>query len=191
MVGILTNNCKKILFVVFLSLSLFFLPITRSDLTEEAFTIIQEPSNSMLVINHSINVSVINNQAETISSISLFYCSLEPEFVCHFPSLQMEKNNQGHYSTVFTPDYEVNTIFGYHLEVNLENGSTYEIPDGLTYPSDYSIRQGSDDNYYFELQLVDSLSVGKSTPWLSIGCIFALTICVKKKDNKSPKMEKK
>ncbi len=153
-------------------------------MTEEAFTIIQNPSDSLVSINKSINVTVINNQVETISSIFLFYCSLEPEFVCHFPSLEMEKNNQGHFSTVFTPEYEVNTTFGYHLQVNMENGSIYEILNSLTYPSDSNIQLGSDDNYYFELRLVNSLTSENNTPWLSIECIFALTLCFRKKKAK-------
>ena len=164
--------------------SLFFLPISFSNPTEKAITIIQDPPESIIVINSPINITIINNQAEPISSIFLFYCSLEPEFVCHFPSLEMEKNNQGNFLTVFTPEYEADTIFGYHLEVNMENGSTYEIPNSLTYPSDSSIRQGSDDNYYFELCLVNSSTSENSTPWLSIECLFALTLYLRQKNQK-------
>jgi len=184
MVNILNQRRKKILLGVFVTFSLFFLNIAYSNPTEEIITIIQDPPESIIVINSPINVTIINNQAETISSIYLFYCSLEPEFVCHFPSLQMEKNNQGNFFTVFTPEYEVDTIFGYHLEVNMENGSTYEIPNSLTYPSDSSIRQGSDDNYYFELRLVTYLTSENSTPWLSIECLVALTLYLRKTKQK-------
>ena len=181
MVSILNQNTKKILLGVIFTFSLFFLPITCSNLTEEAFTIIQDPSESKIVINNSINVTVISNQPETISSIILFYCSLEPIFICHFPNLEMVKNNQGNFFTVFTPEYDVNTIFGYHLRIHMENGSNFEFPNNLTNSSDFIIRQGSDNNYYFELLLVDSLISENNTPWLSIESLFALTLFIRKK----------
>lgn len=180
MIRFQSQKSKIILLGIFFTLLLFSLTITCSNFKEEPFTIIQDPSETKILINASINITLINNQAETISSIFLYYCSLEPEFVCHFPSLEMEKNNQGHFFTVFTPEYEVNTILGYHLRINMENGSTVEIPNSFTHASDSSIRQGSDGNYYFGLLLVNSLTSENNTPWLSIECILALTLYRKK-----------
>ena len=172
----MNHNSKKFVLGTIFTLFLLFLPTTSAYPVEEAFTILQSPSEDTLVVNHSLNVTVINNQLNNISSINLFYCSLEPEFVCHSLPIELVKNDQGNFFTVFMPEYEINTILGYHLKVNMANGSDFEVPNSLDYTSGCNIQQGPDSNYYFELTLIGGSSSENTTPWISIEGILTIVL---------------
>ena len=122
----------------------------------QPFTIIQDPDGTSLLVETPLNLTIRNNLEIAISSVLLHYCSLEPAFVCHFPSLQLERNVFGLFSIEFTPEYGVNTLLGYNFEIKMENGTLFNIPDRLDYSDVYSIRKASDDLFYFSMIIVDT-----------------------------------
>ena len=145
---------------------------------EASFVIIQDPEGDILLVHTYINITLFNNQAEPIDTVNLYYCSLEPNFSCHFPCLQLQKNHWGHFSIVFVPEYTVNTTMGYHLQVTMDNGSVYDIPDNLNYSSSFVIQQASDEKYYFTLRLVGSTETTISTKSVGNRLIFSLEVLV-------------
>ncbi|MFX0126281.1 MAG: hypothetical protein ACFFAE_21855, partial [Candidatus Hodarchaeota archaeon] len=145
---------------------------------EAPFAIIQDPEGEIIPVHTYINITLINNQAEPIDTVNLYYCSLEPSFSCHFPCLQLQKNHRGHFSTVFVPEYTENTTMGYHLQVTMNNGSVYDIPDNQNYSSSLVIQQASDEKYYFTLQLVRSTEATTSTKSVGNRLIFTLEVMV-------------
>ena len=145
---------------------------------EAPFAIIQDPEGGILLVHTYINITLINNQAEPIDAVNLYYCSLEPDFLCHFPCLQLQKNHRGHFSIVFAPEYTENTTMGYHLQVTMNNGSVYYIPDNQNYSSSLVVQQASDENYYFTLRLVGSTEATTSTKSVGNKLIFTLEVMV-------------
>ena len=145
---------------------------------EAPFTIIQDPEGEILLVHTYINITIINNQAELIDAVNLYYCSLEPNFSCHFPSLQLQKNHGGHFSIVFVPEYAENTTMGYHLQVTMDNDSVYDIPDNQDYSSSLVIQQASDEKYYFTLRLVGSTEAITSAKFVGNRLPFTLEVMV-------------
>ncbi len=123
----------------------------------DLFTVIQDPDGSSLLINTPLNLTIINNLDIDISSVLLHYCSLEPTFICHFPSLQVNKSFNDLYNVYFTPEYGVGTVLGYNFEINLINGSTYNIPNSLSYSDTKTIREASDNLFYFLVNIVGEI----------------------------------
>ncbi|PWI47197.1 hypothetical protein CEE45_12915 [Candidatus Heimdallarchaeota archaeon B3_Heim] len=122
----------------------------------QPFTIIQDPDGTSLLVETPLNLTIRNNLEIAISSVLLHYCSLEPVFICHFPSLQLERNVFGFFSIEFIPEYEAETILGFNFEIKLENGTLFNIPDCLDYSDVHSIRKASDDLFYFSINIVDT-----------------------------------
>ncbi len=121
----------------------------------ELFTILQNPDGIYLQVNSPLNLTIVNNLDIDINSVLLHYCSLEPNFVCHFPCLQVEQNNYSSYSVVFTPEYGIGSVLGYNFEITMENGSIFNIPDSLSYSDTKAIREASDNLFYFTLTIVE------------------------------------
>jgi len=119
------------------------------------FTIIQDPYGPSLPVNTPLNLTILNLVQINVTSVTVHYCCLEPDFVCHFPGLNVDKNSQGYFSIAFTPEYEVGTILGYNFEITLENDSILNIPDALDYSDTKLIRKASDNFFYFSLNIIE------------------------------------
>jgi hypothetical protein len=120
------------------------------------FTVLQDPDEPFISVNTPINLTILNNLEIAINTVVLHYCRLEPDFICHFPGISLEKNSYDFYSVVFTPEYGENTTLGYNFEITLENGSVLHIPNSLEYSSTHFIHKASDNLFYFSVAIVEA-----------------------------------
>jgi hypothetical protein len=156
-----------LLFIIIIIYQLICLPqLAVVEAQYSPFNILQDPEGATIKVNTPITITVINNQQNLINSISLFYCSLEPDFQCHFPGLDLNEYTSGQFNVTFTPEYDIGTTMGYHLRINMDNGSVFDIPDNLNYPCSQPIQQAADEQFYFIVQIVsetETVSTTKST----------------------------
>jgi hypothetical protein len=151
-----------------------------SAIHQEYFEIIQIPEGTNIVEGTPLNVTVLFSNYSLIESVHLMYCSIEPVFSCHFPIINLTSSAKGSFSTVFHPEYEEGTIFGYHIYLNFYNGSTILIPNSFNFPKNKTnIRQAEDNQYYFELVMVrESSSKSNQISWPNLYCTVLLLIVV-------------
>ncbi len=160
------SKTKLILVAAIINFLLFIPQIEMVDSQNSPFTVLQDPEGSTLIVTTPLNLTIISNQQDLITSVVLLYCSLDPDFLCHFPLLDLEENAYGYFSTLFTPEYEIGTTMGYHLKITMENETIFDIPDSLNYPSSQPIQQATDDHFYFTVQIIsesETLSKTEST----------------------------
>ncbi len=134
----------------------------------------QSPSGNKILCGSEITLTITYSEEEPLSAISLFYCSLEPEFLCHFPSLSFNQSDKELYSVKFTPEYESGTLLGYHIVVSYENDTNQYIPGEMAYTNNYTnIVEGPDSKYYFTVLIVDQID---TTPYPTKITIFTVSI---------------
>ncbi len=124
-------------------------------------SIVQSPSNQEIAPNTRINISITFTSYSEIALVVLFYCSLSPEFICHYPGLNMTRkisNDQSsaQYFTNFTPGYENGTTMGYHFVIENENSSKQIIPENESYDNYSNIVKASDNQFYFAISLIET-----------------------------------
>ena len=191
------DHRKRLVFVFLLILRVLFLSHPSVALNDsQPFTVLQNPDGSSIPVDTPINLTLLNNLGVGINSVVLHYCCLEPEFVCHFPGIIVEKNPFDSYSVVFTPEYGINSVLGYNFEITVENDTIFHIPNSLNYSDTHPIRKASDNLYYFSLDIVKSnQSIPGSTAssqatGVSILIVFSLLVPViaKKQTSSSVKV---
>ncbi|MHA2238378.1 MAG: hypothetical protein ACXAB2_08440, partial [Candidatus Hodarchaeales archaeon] len=161
------NRDKKslqILFlIIFLTSTIFIITRVGAKPLPVPFTVIQNPEETTLAISTPLNITLINNQLLGIDSVNLYSCSLEPNFVCYFPSLQLEEISLGFYNIIFTPNWTESTLIGYHLKIVLINSSVVDIPNESDNFGSENIQLAGDNLYYFTLQFMPSLVTSTSS----------------------------
>jgi hypothetical protein len=102
--------------------------------------------------------------------VILYYCSLSPDFICHYPGLNLTRVSSGHYFTSFIPEYENGTTLGYHFEIEYEK-SKQIVPESEMFDNYSNIIKASDNQFYFSILLIEtkrsSSNVSFIPLWLS------------------------
>lgn len=147
----------------------------------------QSPSSYEIPPNTQINITLVFTNDSEITSVLLYYCSLSPEFICHYPGLNMTRkssigHSNSHYWSSFIPEYENGTTMGYHFIIEYENLSQQIIPENETFNNYTNIIKASDNQFYFSILLIDMQSESSSdvpsiSLWiLIVELVFIITI---------------
>ncbi|MHA1966910.1 MAG: hypothetical protein ACW964_03820 [Candidatus Hodarchaeales archaeon] len=176
-------NLKVMLLFLLLLMMSIFTDISYSsniDVHQGSFDIIQTPEGDEIEVGTSINLTIKYSGAITVDSVSLLYCSLEPEFYCHFPAIPLNETMQNSFMGVFIPEYEVGTVMGYHFSVTYDNGNTTELPDSSSFTNNRTnIRQAEDNQYYFELRIIKEYNTNHhETSWLNSYCVISFVFLI-------------
>lgn len=165
---------------LFLSISFSFSCVSRLNLPQESINIIQIPEGVEIEVGSTINLTIEFKDKSVVESVYLLYCSIEPEFYCHFPVILLNETLFNSFTVVFIPEYEIGTIMGYHFSLNYKNGTTNEIPNNVSFlKNGTNIRQAEDNQYYFELRIVKGFAhTNNQTSWFNISAVFFIVLVI-------------
>lgn len=137
-----------------------------------------------------VTVEISLNDDTNVSGIQIRYCSLEPDFVCHIPTIAMTSETENVWNGTFIV-IEESGLIGYELFISLTNGSTLIAPDSIDYLGYDHIFEPSIGIFYFSINMTKDTTTN-SVP-LSFGLgelaitfsaiIFARTLITKRRKN--------
>ena len=160
------------LFAVMLLATVFFISTPQNANGELAILSVSHTPTTVSK-DTVVTVEITFNDDTNVSGIQIQYCSLEPEFLCHFPKIAMTSETANTWNGSFTVIEEGGTI-GYALYILLLNGTTIHAPDSIDYLSHTNVAEPNTGNFYFTIDLTE-ITPTNSAP-LSFGlCELAIT----------------
>ncbi|MHA1356183.1 MAG: hypothetical protein ACTSXA_08030 [Candidatus Heimdallarchaeota archaeon] len=125
--------------------------LTNSSSVQSAFPEVTSVSHSPTVVfpNTNVTITVTFNNDLNVTGISLHYCSITPEFLCHLPISMVDiDSNTWVGSFVVT---EISGVIGYKMEISTLLSGTLIAPDSADYLNHSNIVDASTDNFYFSI----------------------------------------
>ncbi len=173
----------KLFFLLLLLTSVFNAIIYSSNsfVQQESVDIIQIPKGAEINVGSSINLTLEFHDTSIVDSVYLLYCSIEPEFYCHFPAIPLNDTNHNSFMGVFIPEYEIGTVMGYHFSVHYNNGTSIELPNISSFLNNKTnIRQAEDNMYYFVLRIIEEYNTNNyETSWFNFFYLFSSVLLIR------------
>lgn len=152
------QNTRKIRFIIFsfilamITLSATIAPIEVVSANLSIVSITHQPTS--VEQNSEVTIEISFNDDTNVSDIKIQYCSLQPEFACHIPKIDMIDQGSNVWSGTFTITEESGTI-GYELYISLLNGTTIIAPNSIDYLGYDNIIEQSLGIFYFSIILLE------------------------------------
>ena len=102
-----------------------------------------EQGNNVTIIISFENISEIKN-------VRSFYCRIQPDYLCHFPILQLEPL-QNQYITTFQIKENSSQIAGFNFEIMFNNNTSIKYPSEYSDNFGLSIAEPAEGIYYYIL----------------------------------------
>jgi len=161
-------------------LSLFVNP--TSGASSNITNVDYNPKNIEQDSNVTITISFEN--ISEIKNVRSFYCRIQPDYLCHFPILQLERlENQ--YTTTFKIKENSSQIAGFNFEIIFNNDTSIKFPTENSDNFGLSIAEPAEDIYYYILsnenitnQTINSslYSTSTNTNELSLSELYFISI---------------
>ncbi|MHA1556516.1 MAG: hypothetical protein ACTSPM_06220 [Candidatus Heimdallarchaeota archaeon] len=137
-----------------------------------------------------VTVEITFNDDTNVSGVGIQYCSLVPEFVCHFPRIVMTSEAENIWNGNFTV-IEESGVIGYEIVITLTNTSTLVAPDSIDYLGYDNIIEPLTGYFYFSINITEgtptnsaplSFGLGELTITFSV-IIFTRALITKRRKN--------
>lgn len=151
------------IFCFLIILSLFVIPTsgTSSNITNVEYN----PKNIEQGSNVTIKISFEN--ISEIKNVRSFYCRIQPDYLCHFPILQLEPlENQ--YITTFQIKENSSQIAGFNFEIIFNNNTSLKYPSENSNNFGLSIAEPAEGIYYYILSNENISSQNTTSPTSSL-----------------------
>jgi len=174
------QNSRKIRFIIFsfilaiITLSLIITPIKMVSANFSIVTITHQPTS--VEQNSEVTIEITFNDDVNVSNIKIQYCSLQPEFACHIPKIDMIDQGSNVWLGTFIITEESGTI-GYELYISLLNGTTIIAPDSIDYLGYDNIIEQSPDVFYFSIVLLEPTnSASLNVNLVEVAFVFSIIV---------------
>lgn len=145
-------------------------------------TVVHQPITVSYDTNITITVAFTDD--ENVTSVRILYCSIEPEYQCHIPQIDMTRTTANTWIGSFIVLEETGTI-GYQIHIDFTGGSIIA-PNSSDYLDYDNIIETHTDIFYFSIVLA---TITETAP-LNIGVpgiIVAYTVFVIIRNRKNKK----
>lgn len=139
--------------VLFITISLSMNSQINANATESIISAVtHEPEN--VLQNTIVTVQITFLDDSEVNHINIQYCSLEPDFTCHFPKTPMTQQESNNWTGNFTV-VEASGIIGYELIITLNNETEIKAPNSIDYLGYDNIAEPETGVFYFTIELSD------------------------------------
>jgi hypothetical protein len=160
----LKQKIKNRFIVILLIIASLYLVLTPRKVNS-VDPVVQSVSHQPTTVSQGTNVTItiVFTDDENVTGVRILYCSLEPEYQCHIPQIDMINPTTNNWIGSFVV-LEEGGIIGYQLHID-HTGGTFIAPNSSNYLGHDNIAEPYADSFYFTIEL--STPTG-NTP-LSIG----------------------
>ncbi len=118
---------NRILFVVTIIFVILNTTVTTSGQSHNGVTSITY-NPKMPEQNENLTVTMSFSDVSNVSSITLIYCRVLPEYTCHIPAYNM-KLKGNNYTTTFKVMENSSEVLGFHMTVRYNDNTEVDFPD--------------------------------------------------------------
>lgn len=174
---------------VLLILSISLSPVSGTPSHNGVSAISHSPS--VAEENENLTVTITFVDTANVSSVGMFYCRIEPEYLCYSQPFQLVLS-ENTYSVTFKVVENSSYVIGYHLFVEYTDETEIDFPDERKLDYGLTISEPSSGAFYYRVEIgqVDTNTPTNSTDgsnttetpvFFSLGILALLVICYKKR----------
>jgi hypothetical protein len=109
-------------------------------------------SPSVAEENENLTVSITFVDTANVSSVGMFYCRIEPEFLCYSQPFQLVLS-ENTYSVTFKVVENSSYVIGYHLFVEYSDETQIDFPDERKLDYGLTISEPSSGAFYYRVEI--------------------------------------
>ncbi len=117
--------------------------------------------NGVTAINHTpvvaeqgknITISITFVDTANVSSVGMFYCRIEPDYLCHIPPYKLVLSDQT-YSISFNVVENSTQVIGYHLFIDYTDDTRINFPDDRQLDYGLTISEPIVGSFYYRVEI--------------------------------------
>ena len=177
----------SLIILMMLGISLFPVSATPS------YNGVSAISHSPVVAEQGKNITISISFVDTanVSSVGMFYCRIEPDYLCHIPPYKLVLSDST-YSITFNVVENSTQVIGYHLYVDYTDDTRINFPDERQLDYGLTISEPIEGSFYYRVEIGQDISTAPSntngsetsiTPvYFGMGILGLLLISYKKRN---------
>ena len=109
-------------------------------------------SPSVAEQNENITISITFVDTTNVSSVGMFYCRIEPDYLCHIPPYKLVLS-ENTYSITFNVEENSTQVIGYHLYIDYTDDTRINFPDDRQLDYGLVISEPIEGAFYYRVEI--------------------------------------